>query len=320
MWSRRRRSPSAPRVAPRRRCRARRRPSSPSRVTAPIAARTSSASCGPSDSDTGVAAMRTTTSSPSTSSSEMCGSAAHRRPDGLLEQRLHVARPDVGAQARAQVDGRGLAQRDDRRRQHDVVRDHDRVLALREGRVEQPERRDDALDLAREPARLQAHAVADPERPRRDQHHAGDQVPERLLRGETEDDGGDRATDGQRLGLQPGDAQRHERRHGEEHEPDQEADGPRGRRVHPAEQRGRGEAAEVARQRPAQHHHRDRRGDAHRRVDAEQLLAAQVRDSVIAEQRHDDHELAAGAAGALGGLQGQAARPGGRVSDVRSAR
>ena len=33
--------------------------------------------------------------------------------------------------------------------EHDVVGDHDRVLALREGRVEQAERADDALDLAR---------------------------------------------------------------------------------------------------------------------------------------------------------------------------
>ena len=47
------------------------------------------------------------------------------------------------------------------------------------------------------------------------------------------------------------------------------------RRVHAAEQRGRGEAAEVARERPAEHDHHDRGGDAHGRVDAEDPLAPQ---------------------------------------------
>ncbi len=47
---------------------------SPSRVTEAIALRTSSARRGPSASDSGVAAMRTITSSESTSSREMCGS------------------------------------------------------------------------------------------------------------------------------------------------------------------------------------------------------------------------------------------------------
>ena len=43
---------------------------------------------------------------------------------------------------------------------------------LRERRVEQAERADDALDLAGDRAALQAHAVADPERPRAEQHGA----------------------------------------------------------------------------------------------------------------------------------------------------
>ena len=47
---------------------------SPSRVTEAIAESTSSARRGPSASDSGVAAMRTMTSSESISSSEMCGS------------------------------------------------------------------------------------------------------------------------------------------------------------------------------------------------------------------------------------------------------
>ena len=71
-------------------------------------------------------------------------------------------------------------------------------LALAKRRVEQAERGHDALDLAGDAAGLEAHAVADPERPRRDQHDAGDQVAERLLRRETEDDRREGATDGQR--------------------------------------------------------------------------------------------------------------------------
>ena len=82
------------------------------------------------------------------------------------------------------------------------------VVALREGRVEQAERADDALDLPGEAAALQAHALADPERPRAEQHHAGEEVAERLLRRETDDDRGEGAADGQRPRVEPGDAQR----------------------------------------------------------------------------------------------------------------
>ena len=138
--------------------------------------------------------------------------------DGVLEQRLDLARAHVGAQPGAQVDRGGLAQRHDGGAEHDVVRDHDRVLALREGRVEQAERGDDALDLAGHGAGLQPHAVADPERARGDQDHAGDQVAERLLGRETDDDGGDRASDGQRGRVQPADAQR-QQHGGRDHAP-----------------------------------------------------------------------------------------------------
>jgi len=98
-----------------------------------------------------------------------------------------------GRSRAAQVDGRGLAQRDDRRRQHHVVRHHDRLLAARQRRVEQPERGHHALHLARQAARLEAHPVADLERARRDQDDARDQVAQRLLGGEADDDGEDRS-------------------------------------------------------------------------------------------------------------------------------
>ena len=138
---------------------------------------------------------------------------------------------DVGAQAGAQVDRGGLAQRHDRRAEHDVVGDHDRVLALGEAscRAGRASRR--ALDLAGQRRRA-CRRTRSPTRngPRGDQHHAGDQVAERLLGGETEDDRGDGAADGQRARVQARDPQRGERRDDEERQPDQEADRARRRR------------------------------------------------------------------------------------------
>ena len=185
---------------------------------------------------------------------------------------------DVGAQAGAQVDGGGLAQRHDRGAEDDVVRDHDRVLALGERRVEQAERGDDALDLAGEAAGLQAHAVADLERPHGDQHEAGDQVAERLLGGETDDDRGDGAADGQRARVQPGDRSATIAATTRNASRIRKPTVPAVAGVHAAEQRGRREAPEVARERPAERDHHDRGGDADRRVDAEDLLALDVRD------------------------------------------
>ena len=57
--------------------------------------------------------MRTTTSSPSSSSRVMRGASRVGVVSVSLEQVLDVERRDAGAQARAQVDGGRLAQRDD---------------------------------------------------------------------------------------------------------------------------------------------------------------------------------------------------------------
>src|SRR4051794_26642343 len=122
---------------------------------------------------------------------------ARRHVDPVLEQRLDVGWRDARPQARTQVDGVRLAQRDDRHVQHDAVGDHDLLFALAQDGVEEPERADGALDSAGQPAALQAHALTDAERPRAEQHGAGEQVAERLLRGETDDDGGERTADGQ---------------------------------------------------------------------------------------------------------------------------
>jgi len=204
----------------------------------------------------------------------------------------------------------GFAQRHDGSRQHDVVGHHDRVLALRERRVEQPERGDVALQLAREPAGLQPHALADPERSCRDQDQSGDQVAERLLSSEADDDRGSRR-DGQRALGEAGDSERDERRHHEEGEPDQEADGAGRGGVHAAEQRGGAETPDVTSQRPPEGEHEDRRGDADRLVEAEPPLALGVGGDRQPQQREQHEQLALGAASALGGLERQAPGAGG---------
>ena len=103
----------------------------------------------------------------------------------------------------------------------------------------------------------------------------GDQVAERLLRRETDDDRRDRAADGERGRVEAGDAQREQHRRRDHHEPDQEADGAGGRRIHAPEQRGpttRPMSRASAQPRTTSHGG----GDPHRRVRAEQLLAAEV--------------------------------------------
>ena len=125
-------------------------------------------------------------------------------------------------------------------------------------------------------AGLQPHAVADLERPRGDQHDARDQVAQRLLGGEAEDDRDDRAGHGERPRLEPGDVQRDQHGRDQEREPDDEADGAGRRGIHPPEQRGRQRAPDVAREAPAEDHQRDRRDDAHGHVDPQHLLAVVV--------------------------------------------
>jgi hypothetical protein len=66
-------------------------------------------------------------------------------------------------------------------------------------------------------------------------------------------------------------------------------------------------------QRPAQHHHHDRRGHPDRLVEPEDLLALGVRDHGQHEQRQRQRQLPLRAAGALGGLHRQDARAGRHV-------
>jgi hypothetical protein len=172
--------------------------------------------------------------------------AAHRRLDGRLEHLLHLERRDVGRQPRAQVDPVGLAQRHDGHVEHDRVGDHHLIVALGEGRVEQTQRADDPLDLPGDAAALQAHALADPEGPRAQQQGAGNEVAERLLRRETDDDRGEGAADRERARVEPGHPQRDDDREPDEDQADEEADRPRGAGVQAPEQ-GRAERPATSR-------------------------------------------------------------------------
>ena len=129
--------------------------------------------------------------------------SARRRLDLVVEDRLDLGHADARAKPDLDVDRFGLPDRDHHGRKHDVVRHHDPVLALGERRVEQAERADDPLDLSSDGAGLEADALADAERSRAQQHHAGEQVAERLLRGKTEDHGGECARRDQRAALTP---------------------------------------------------------------------------------------------------------------------
>jgi hypothetical protein len=175
--------------------------------------------------------------------------------------------------------------------EHDVVGDHDLVLAVREGGVEQPERADDAFDLARQATALQPDAVADTKRARTEQYQPGEEVAECLLGGKTQDDRGEGPADGERPRIQTGHAQRHQHRDDDREEPHDEPDGAGGTWVHaPKERRSRG-TPKVASELPAQRDEREHRGDAHRLVDAEEALAVGIEDQNAGDHRQQHQRL-----------------------------
>ena len=116
------------------------------------------------------------------------------------------------------------------------------VGPLGQGRVEEAERGDGALERAGEGAADQAHPFADPEGARALQDDAGEDPAQRLLGGEAEQDRGEGAADREGAGVDAGDpqGQDHHRRHREQ--ADHEAGGAGGRRVEPPVE-ARGEAA-----------------------------------------------------------------------------
>ena len=222
---------------------------------------------------------------------------------------------DVRPQPRAQVDRAGSRSGTTAAVEHDVVRDHDRVLALRERRVEQAERRDDALDLAREPAGLQPHAVADPERPRGDQHHArrsgcrASAVPrDRTTTAVIAPPTASVAARARRPAARASAATTRNTQPDQEARPCPPSPGPCRRNSAGASERGRDRAPAPSRARPS----RSRRAIAHGRVDAEQLLAAEVGDSVTASSGTSTSSSRWRGGRCCARLQGQAARLAGR--------
>ena len=131
------------------------------------------------------------------------GRVAQADVDPLLEHVVDLAGGGVRAQAGAQLDALGLLQRDHGRLDDDAVGDHDPVGSADQRRVEEAERADHPVDLAGEDAADQLHALADSERASAEQDGAGEQVPDRLLGRETQDDGGEHARGGDRAGLSP---------------------------------------------------------------------------------------------------------------------
>ena len=216
-----------------------------------------------------------------------------------VEQALHVAGPDVRPQARQQVDRGGLSERDDGAVQRDGVGDHHGVGALGDGDVEQPERRDLTLDLAGDRPALEANAVPDPERPRADEHHAGDEVAEGLLGRETEDDGGEGTTEREGARRDPRDAQCDENGRDDRHQPDQEPDGAGGGGVQTPQQSRTEGLADVARERPADRDEEYDRDDPGGLVDPEEIDAIVVGHEDAREQRPQKQRLAPRPAGLL---------------------
>ena len=129
----------------------------------------------------------TTTSAPSTSSSVDARMAADRHRQLLLDRPLQLDRRAPVAQARPQRHRLGLAQRADRGREHGAVGHEHEIAARRRTSCTSARARSRRPSIwPASCADLQADRVADAKRPRAQQHEAGDQVAERLLRGEAD--------------------------------------------------------------------------------------------------------------------------------------
>ena len=142
-----------------------------------------------------------------------------------------------------------------------------------------------------------------------EQDGAREEVAERLLGRETEDDGGQGASEGDRLRRESGDAQRDEQGEDHGHQAQEEADGARRAGVQAAEQVGAERPADVPRERPAEDHQGDDGADAHGDVERrpEQLVAVPVDEEDAGEGREQDDELEAGTLDRAGAdLTGQA--------------
>ena len=106
----------------------------------------------------------------------------------FVEDRLDVTRSDPSAESHLDINRLRLAERNDDSREDHTVGDHDPIFPACERGVEKPERAHNTLGSARERACLEPYPFANPERARTQEHHAGDQVAQCLLRSETQHD------------------------------------------------------------------------------------------------------------------------------------
>jgi hypothetical protein len=116
---------------------------------------------------------------------------------------------------------------------------------------------------------------------------------DRLLGGQPDDDGRERAAEGQRPRVEVGDLERDD--HGREHrdEPQEEPDRPRGAGIEPARQRGCQCAADVPRDLPAERDERERRRGPHRRIPrgSQELVPVAVDQQHAGHHREHDEQV-----------------------------
>src|SRR4051794_8590556 len=191
----------------------------------------------------------------------------------VREQLLHPGGGRVGVEASQEVHAFGFAQRDHREGQQHAVGHHDPVGAVDKGRIEEPEGADDPLHASRHGAAAKAHALAAAEGPGREEHHPGKEVSDRLLRSKTENHRCDRAADGKRVSVEPGDPQGDDDHRRDREQPYEEPGGSGGGGIHPAHEHRRDPTPQRTCKPPSQ----DNQGDDGR----DSRLGAQPGKSVL---------------------------------------
>jgi hypothetical protein len=187
--------------------------------------------------------MRTTTSLSSTALEVDLRRLAGGHVDQDLEQPLNVGHADPGTQPGSEIDLRRLAEGLNGRPERGRVGQEDRVRALAQGHVHQSQRLDCALGGSGDVSALKAHPLADPEGPCAQEHHAGEDVGQCLLRREAENHCCERAAHREVTLIDAGDAQCGRHRHEYPEEPDEKSHRSRGGRVQPAQELGTERAA-----------------------------------------------------------------------------
>ena len=206
-------------------------------------------------------------------------------------------------EAGAELDPLGLPERCHRRLDQDAVRDQDPVRPADQRGVEEAELADHALKLTGQDPCLQPDALADAKRAIGDQHHAGEQVAEHLLGGEPDHDRGEAAPDGEGPCPEARDPQRDDRGEDDRYQPEQEADRPGRPGFEPPVEHRREALAQRPRERPAEDHEQDHRGDPDlEAISGEEGLALREAEEDPGDQRQRDQGPALAAPGGGGSI------------------